>query len=136
MKKKFIESLCENTCKYTKNSYRDPITGVVVLTQAFLEKRGWCCKTGCVHCPYDYNAESDKTKIVGKVTSITGSNEMSLNSNQEVVIINTGEEEYILKRKNTGTGIDPILTDLVGKNVICKGVPHHRLFLLESWKIV
>jgi len=26
--------------------------GKVVFTREFLEKRGFCCKNGCRHCPY------------------------------------------------------------------------------------
>ena len=26
--------------------------GLMVLTALFLEKRGFCCKQGCRHCPY------------------------------------------------------------------------------------
>jgi hypothetical protein len=28
--------------------------GYVVLTAAFLLKRGYCCGNGCRHCPYNY----------------------------------------------------------------------------------
>ena len=28
--------------------------GLVVLTSAYHLKRGKCCGTGCLHCPYDY----------------------------------------------------------------------------------
>lgn len=28
--------------------------GYIVLTAAFLLKRGYCCGNGCRHCPYDY----------------------------------------------------------------------------------
>ncbi|WP_343689534.1 DUF5522 domain-containing protein [Chitinophaga sp.] len=28
--------------------------GYLVLTAAFLLKRGYCCGNGCRHCPYDY----------------------------------------------------------------------------------
>lgn len=27
--------------------------GLMVLTAAYLKKRGFCCGTGCKHCPYD-----------------------------------------------------------------------------------
>ena len=27
--------------------------GLVVFTAAFLQKRGYCCESGCRHCPYD-----------------------------------------------------------------------------------
>jgi len=26
--------------------------GLMVLTQAYLERRGYCCHNGCRHCPY------------------------------------------------------------------------------------
>ncbi|MBN8701816.1 MAG: hypothetical protein J0M08_02045 [Bacteroidetes bacterium] len=29
--------------------------GFVVFTEKYLSKRGYCCKSGCKHCPYGYN---------------------------------------------------------------------------------
>jgi hypothetical protein len=31
--------------------------GLFVFTAAFLQKRGYCCESGCRHCPYGYHAE-------------------------------------------------------------------------------
>jgi hypothetical protein len=28
--------------------------GLMVLTRQYLLKRGFCCKSGCRHCPYGY----------------------------------------------------------------------------------
>jgi len=28
--------------------------GMVVFTREFLEQRGYCCASGCRHCPYGY----------------------------------------------------------------------------------
>lgn len=28
--------------------------GLMVFTAAFLQKRGYCCESGCRHCPYGY----------------------------------------------------------------------------------
>ncbi|MEP2771370.1 MAG: DUF5522 domain-containing protein [Fulvivirga sp.] len=28
--------------------------GLYVFTEAYHLKRGYCCKSGCRHCPYDY----------------------------------------------------------------------------------
>lgn len=33
--------------------YFDPETGFAVLTAEFLLKRGYCCGSGCRHCPYE-----------------------------------------------------------------------------------
>jgi Family of unknown function (DUF5522) len=32
--------------------YLDPVTGLFVLTAAYLAERGTCCGRGCRHCPY------------------------------------------------------------------------------------
>jgi hypothetical protein len=32
--------------------YIDPTTGLSVFTAAFLADRGYCCESGCRHCPY------------------------------------------------------------------------------------
>ncbi|HEY0519712.1 MAG TPA: DUF5522 domain-containing protein [Ilumatobacteraceae bacterium] len=32
--------------------YIDPSTGLSVFTAAFLAERGYCCDSGCRHCPY------------------------------------------------------------------------------------
>jgi hypothetical protein len=32
--------------------YLDPVTGLFVLSAAYLAARGYCCERGCRHCPY------------------------------------------------------------------------------------
>ena len=32
--------------------YADPISGFSVFTSEFLAGRGYCCDSGCRHCPY------------------------------------------------------------------------------------
>ena len=34
-------------------TYTDPATGYQVFTAAYLLDRGYCCGSGCRHCPYD-----------------------------------------------------------------------------------
>ncbi|HUC31799.1 MAG TPA: DUF5522 domain-containing protein [Ilumatobacteraceae bacterium] len=34
-------------------SYRDPVSGLTVFTARFLSERGYCCESGCRHCPYE-----------------------------------------------------------------------------------
>jgi hypothetical protein len=34
------------------SAYRDPATGLSVMTAAYLADRGTCCRAGCRHCPY------------------------------------------------------------------------------------
>jgi hypothetical protein len=33
-------------------TYTDPATARSVFTSAFLAERGYCCESGCRHCPY------------------------------------------------------------------------------------
>ena len=34
------------------SAYRDPATGLSVMTAAYLAENGTCCRAGCRHCPY------------------------------------------------------------------------------------
>ena len=34
--------------------------GLMVLTAEFLRKRGYCCKSGCRHCPYPKDGTTEK----------------------------------------------------------------------------
>ena len=34
-------------------NYVDPASGFMVFTADFLASRGYCCASGCRHCPYD-----------------------------------------------------------------------------------
>jgi hypothetical protein len=34
--------------------YRDPRTGLYVMTAKALKERGYCCENGCRHCPFGY----------------------------------------------------------------------------------
>lgn len=39
--------------------YRDPATGLFVLTAGYLADRGTCCGKGCRHCPYTEDGRVD-----------------------------------------------------------------------------
>ena len=34
------------------DTYVDPRSGLTVLTAGYLARRGYCCESGCRHCPY------------------------------------------------------------------------------------
>lgn len=36
--------------------------GFIVFTEKYLLKRGYCCQTGCRHCPYGYDKKTGKFK--------------------------------------------------------------------------
>lgn len=36
-----------------KPTYADPSSGLSVMTARFLAERGYCCTSGCRHCPFE-----------------------------------------------------------------------------------
>jgi hypothetical protein len=48
-----------------KDYYLDP-SGNFVFTQEYHLERGYCCKSGCRHCPYGYLKEGNKSYIKGE----------------------------------------------------------------------
>lgn len=34
--------------------------GFIVFTEQYHLKRGYCCKSGCKHCPYGYNKKTGR----------------------------------------------------------------------------
>ena len=47
-----IKKLHEEAMRDRRDSYIDPDTGHQVMTEQYLWERGWCCGSGCRHCPY------------------------------------------------------------------------------------
>jgi hypothetical protein len=48
-----ILKLHKEAIENSQDIYFDPETGFAVLTADFLLKRGYCCGSGCRHCPYE-----------------------------------------------------------------------------------
>lgn len=46
-------------CAQGEYTYRDPATGYTVFTRLKLLERGYCCKSGCRHCPYPPTESQD-----------------------------------------------------------------------------
>jgi len=38
--------------------------GYMVLTSHYLLKRGYCCKSGCKHCPYGFRKEKPQRQTM------------------------------------------------------------------------
>lgn len=51
--------LHEVACQERKDTYFDPMLGLDVFTSLYLQKRGYCCKSKCRHCPYGYREEEN-----------------------------------------------------------------------------
>jgi hypothetical protein len=60
-----VEGLMEKKTKNTQESNRGLLKedfylneqGFMVFTEAYHLKRGYCCKSGCKHCPYGFRRE-------------------------------------------------------------------------------
>jgi len=48
-----IITLHKKAIENEEDTYIDPVTGYKVFTAAFLLKKGYCCGSGCRHCPYE-----------------------------------------------------------------------------------
>jgi hypothetical protein len=47
-----IMKLNKRAIKKVEDTYIDPETGYTVFTAEYLLDRGYCCGSGCRHCPY------------------------------------------------------------------------------------
>jgi hypothetical protein len=47
-----ILALHEEAIRRGEAGYDDPISGLWVMTAAYLWERGYCCYSGCRHCPW------------------------------------------------------------------------------------
>lgn len=51
--------MSKNTIKENEDYYYNE-QGYKVFTENFHLKRGYCCKSGCKHCPYGYDKKTDR----------------------------------------------------------------------------
>ena len=58
----------ENIIKENEDFYYNE-QGYKVFTEKFHLKRGYCCKSGCKHCPYGYDKKTDTFKKTTKKQS-------------------------------------------------------------------
>jgi hypothetical protein len=45
----------------SKDYYVSP-EGFIIFTESYHLKRGYCCKSGCKHCPYGYDKKTGMIK--------------------------------------------------------------------------
>lgn len=45
-----------------KEDYYISEHGFIVFTEKYHLKRGYCCKSGCKHCPYGFNKNTGQVK--------------------------------------------------------------------------
>ncbi|MBL0097024.1 MAG: hypothetical protein IPP46_11480 [Bacteroidetes bacterium] len=52
------------TDKFDKEDYYLTPEGYIVLQKNIILKRGYCCQSGCRHCPYKVKPDRKKSKII------------------------------------------------------------------------
>ena len=48
--------------KLDKDEYYHSSEGYVIFTEKYHLKRGYCCKSGCKHCPYGFDKKTGTLK--------------------------------------------------------------------------
>jgi iron complex transport system substrate-binding protein len=56
--------LHDQACQEGKLTYDDPETGYMVFTELTHKNRGYCCGSGCRHCPFSHQNVGDKAKKI------------------------------------------------------------------------
>lgn len=51
-----------NPDKFKEGDYYKTEEGFIVFTEQYLLRRGYCCRSGCRHCPYGYDKNTDSFK--------------------------------------------------------------------------
>ena len=51
---KLCHTLHEQACALNQELYKDPKTGLWVMTRVHLLRKAKCCESGCRHCPYGF----------------------------------------------------------------------------------
>jgi len=47
------------TDKFSKEDYYLSDEGYIIFTETYHLKRGYCCQSGCKHCPWNYGKKID-----------------------------------------------------------------------------
>jgi hypothetical protein len=57
--------------------------GLYVFTESYLKRRGYCCKTGCLHCPFGFKKITQINKLSKPNEEITNqTSKDNLNENK------------------------------------------------------
>ena len=51
-----------NQIKLLKEDFYKNKDGQIIFTEKYHLKRGYCCKSGCKHCPYQFKPQKNSLK--------------------------------------------------------------------------
>ncbi len=52
--------------KFQEGDFYKTPEGYLVFTEQYHLRRGYCCKSGCRHCPYGYDKKTDTFRKKGE----------------------------------------------------------------------
>lgn len=55
-----MTSLSSKLAELDPEDYYKTDEGYVIFTEKYHLKRGYCCKSGCKHCPYGYDKKTGR----------------------------------------------------------------------------
>jgi len=91
----------DDACREGKLKYTDPESGYSVFTELAHKERGFCCGSGCRHCPFSHENVKDKGKRIQQPAIMyqqsESANLFSLKDNAEVkVLFDSGGKDSFL----------------------------------------
>lgn len=129
--------LHEDSCQEGKLTYDDPETGYMVFTELAHKKRGFCCGSGCRHCPFSHENVGDKSKKIQQPAIMyqqsSNADMFSLTENASVkVLFHSGGKDSFLTiramarshRKDGPFGLVLLTTfDSTSRNIAHQDIP-------------
>ncbi|CAJ1965003.1 unnamed protein product [Cylindrotheca closterium] len=127
----------EEACREGKQMYTDPESGYSVFTELAHKERGFCCGSGCRHCPYSHENVKNKEKRIQQPAIMYRQSEsadlFSWKENAEVkVLFDSGGKDSFLTiralaksyRKDKPFGLVLLTTfDATSRNIAHQNIP-------------
>jgi uncharacterized protein (TIGR00290 family) len=106
--------------------------GFMVFTESYHLKRGYCCNSGCRHCPYGFNKGNNGRRKVtvswsGGKDSAFALYKVLLSQEYEIVNLHT-----VIDESTKRVGLHGIHETLIEKQADCIGLPLKKIYLASS----
>jgi ATP-binding cassette subfamily B (MDR/TAP) protein 1 len=98
----------DEACQQGLKTYLDPKTGYQVFTAIAHQERGWCCGSGCRHCPFSHDNVKDKANKIqqpsilyqatGEFLSVTSPLPGTFKQRLKVLFFSGGKDSFLTIR--------------------------------------
>jgi ATP-binding cassette subfamily B (MDR/TAP) protein 1 len=98
-----FSQLHQKSCQEGKMTYEDPETGYQVFTELRHKQRGYCCGSGCRHCPFGHENVKEKTSRIQQPAILHRQESNSLlfslnHPNVKVLFFSGGKDSFLTIR--------------------------------------